>query len=141
MTESKEQFVPIQPGSKEWSSALEDVKELGGRGAELKFESESIVTKKNYSVKVRHAIHFLRPDSCKIIFLLAPISTNDAALVGGTMYKAVHELNIPDTFANAGMSEMIKSQWDFTLFEMPTVRAESVRKFLLSKIRGVLSNG
>jgi hypothetical protein len=148
MTDSKEAFVPIKPGSKEWRNALDDVKELGGVGAfegtagvELKFESISVSTKHGYSVKVRHAINYLRPDSCKIIFLLSPISTNDAQLVGGTMYQAVNELSIPGTFANAGMSEVIKSQWDFILFEMPTVRAESIRKFLLSKIKSILSNG
>jgi hypothetical protein len=143
--EQNPEFTVIKPGSKEWADALNTVDQLENVGAfegatptKVEFDKQSIKVKNKYTLYLKSAVHHVRPGICKIILLFENIATAEMEIVSGILYRATTQLDIEGSYAEAAVSELLRNQLDYVLFEVPTIRANMVRRYLIEQVQEAL---
>lgn len=109
---------------------LENLGEMVGQNAlELQWEPIS-VNRERYTLEGRSSVVPTYKGLTKIVFHITRGSINDLERVAEALALAVQGLDISGTFAEAGVSPVFRGQWDFVLFQVPSVNAHNVHSYL-----------
>jgi hypothetical protein len=126
-------FRPILPGSAEYNKALKDVRSLTGKASGM----EVVFTENSFGKSggtIKHAVIATDEKHSKIVILLTRVSVPVMQVVSTKLRELTTALNLPGTSAEAEPSPVINKQFDYVLFNVPSIRAEDIRNYLVNTL-------
>jgi len=126
-------FKPIFPNSPEYTKALNTVKNLKETAPSAQIQFTEIAIGSNGRT-LKHTVVELDGENSKIILLFTRMSTSDMQTVLNKLKQLTVQLSIPGSWAEAEPSPLIQKQYDYVLFNVPTIRAEDIRNYFVREL-------
>lgn len=126
-------FKPIFPNTPEYTKAINTVKNLKetATSAQIQFSEVSIGANGR---TLKHTVVELDEENSKIILLFTRMSIADMQTILNKLKQLTVQLAIPGSWAEAEPSPLIQKQYDYVLFNVPTIRAEDIRNYFVREL-------
>ena len=127
------------PTQSDWKEAIEAVQSMTPKGIQpVKFEHLVLATQRSPQLLIEHAIDPTYASTAKIIFHFRNIAINDMQIIGKALFELVSKLDIKTASASGSANPEFRNCWDFIYFEVPLMRAQSVRLQIIQVIKDTL---